>query len=209
MKTVAVILASGDGTRMGMPEAVLEYEKGKSFLRWLSSTFSKVGCETLGVIPRGAEDIRERHPDAYLVEETATDGPVRAGIRAALEEGAEAVVLHPVERPAIRSSTIDKLLKELDGKDGVVPDFEGATGHPVILTRQGAEKVMQMDGNGDLSSLVQRLELRRVVTRDPGVLVTLDTPEMYERILGSKPHPAPMPKKRSRKAEDVGEPSAP
>jgi molybdenum cofactor cytidylyltransferase len=209
MKKVAVILASGNGQRMGMPEAVLEYEKGKSFLRWLSSTFSKVGCETLGVIPRGAEDIRERHPEAYLVEETSPDGAVRAGIRAALEEGAEAVVLHTVARPAVRSSTVEKLLKELNGMDGVVPDFEGAAGQPLILTRQGAEKVLLMDGDSSLAGLVPRLELRRITTRDPGILVTLDTPEMYERILGSKPHAAPMPKRRTRKLEeDAGEPSS-
>ncbi len=202
MKTVAVILASGNGGKMGIPEALLEYEKGKTFLRWLSAMFSKAGCEPIGVIPRGAEEIKDRHPEALLVEDAQQDGGIRAGIRAALEEGADYIVLHPVERPAVRSSTIDKLMKELDGAEGVVPDFEGVPGQPVILTRQAAEKVLQMDGEArQISTIIPKLDLRRVITRDPGVLVSLDTPEMYERILGSKPHEAPPPKKRPRKAE--------
>ncbi|MBX5482280.1 MAG: NTP transferase domain-containing protein [Myxococcaceae bacterium] len=201
MKTVAVIVASGDGARLGIPEANLEYEKGRSFLKWLSSTFSKAGCAgTIGVIRSGAEAIKERHPDAVLVEGDG-EGLTRAGIKAALDEGAEAIVLHAVERPAVRSSTVDKLLKSMDGADGVVPDFEGAPGQPVILWREAAERLLRMEGDLPLASIVQKLELRRVATRDPGVLVNIDTPEMYERLLGKKPTPAPLPKKRGRKAD--------
>jgi molybdenum cofactor cytidylyltransferase len=192
MKHVAVILATRD-------EANLEYEKGRSFLRWLSSTFSKAGCEPLGVVRGSDADVRERHPDAYLVEITQGENAVRAGIRAALEEGAEAVLLHAVERPAIRSSTVDKLLKSLDGGDGVVPDFEGASGQPVVLTRAAAEKLLQLEGEPQVSAIPRRLQLRRITTRDPGVLVNLDTPEAYERLLGSKPHLAPLPKRRGSK----------
>lgn len=200
MKTVAVILAAGDGAKVGCPEANLEYEKGRSFLKWLSSTFSKVGCSTIGVIQRGAENVKEHHPDAMLVEGTPGEGMLRAGLRAALDEGADTIVVHSVEKPAVRTSTIDKLLKSLDGADGVVPDFEGASGTPVVLHRAAVEKLLAMDGDVQIQSLTQKLELRRVATKDPGVLVNIDTPEMYERLLGKKPQEAPMPKKRTRKA---------
>jgi molybdenum cofactor cytidylyltransferase len=207
MKTVAVILATGDGQKVGCPEANLEYEKGRSFLRWLSSTFQKAGCSSLGVIRAGADEIRERHPDAWLVEGAPNDG-LKAGIRAALEEGAEAVAIHSVEKPAVRSSTVDKLLKSMDGADGVVPDFEGAQGQPVVLSRQTAERVLGMDDSVSLGALAQKLELRRVATRDPGVLVAIDSAESYERLLGSKPHAAPLPKKRGKKAaEDNNQPA--
>ncbi|HZA15215.1 MAG TPA: NTP transferase domain-containing protein [Myxococcaceae bacterium] len=199
MKRVAVILATRD-------EANLEYEKGRSFLRWLSSTFSKAGCDPLGVVRGTDADVRERHPDAYLVEVTNGENAVRAGIRAALDDGAEAVLLHSVERPAIRSSTIDKLLKSLEGGDGVVPDFEGAPGQPVVLTRAAAEKLLQLDGEPQVNAIPRRLQLRRVPTRDPGVLVNIDTPDAYERLLGSKPHLAPLPKRRgAKKTMDAGD----
>lgn len=200
MKAVAVVLAAGDGAKVGCPEANLEYEKGRSFLRWLSSVFGKAGCSTLAVVRPGAQDIRERHPDAYLVE--AGEGHLRAGVRAALDEGAEIVLLHPVQRPAVRASTVDKLLKALDGAEGVVPDFEGAPGQPVVLTRAAAEKLLDLEGDPTFSTVLSRLQLKKVTTRDPGVVVTIDTPEMYERLLGSKPHPAPLPKKRGRTAKE-------
>lgn len=202
MKAVAVILATGDGSRVGCPEANLEYEKGRSFLRWLSSTFQKAGCSPLGVIRTGAEDVKERHPEAWLVEGPANDG-LRTGIRAALDEGADMVVIHPVERPAVRTSTIDKLIKSLDGTDGVVPDFEGAPGMPMVLRRAAAERVLSMDLPTP-QMLVQKLDMRRVPTRDPGVLVAIDSPESYERLLGSQPHPAPVPKKRGKKSDEPG-----
>lgn len=192
MKCVAVILANRD-------EANLEYEKGRSFLRWLSSTFSKAGCEPLGVVRGEDADVRERHPDAFLVEAAHGENAVRAGIRAALDEGADAVLLHAVERPAIRSSTVDKLLKSLDGGDGVLPDFEGAPGQPIVLVRTAAEKILQLDGAVELNAIAHGLQLRRITTRDPGVLVNIDTPEAYERLLGSKPHLAPLPKRRASK----------
>jgi molybdenum cofactor cytidylyltransferase len=192
MKRIAVILATRD-------EANLEYEKGRSFLRWLSSTFSKAGCEPLGVVRGDDADVRARHPDSFLVEIPAGENAVRAGLQAALDEGADAILLHAVERPAIRSSTVDKLLKALDGGDGVAPDFEGAPGYPLALTRAAVEKLLGTDGELQLNAIVRKLQLRRITTRDPGVLVNIDTPEAYERLLGSKPHLAPLPKKRSSK----------
>lgn len=202
MKTVAVILAEGDGVKVGCPEANLEYEKGRSFLKWLSSTFSKAGCSAIGVIKPGSESIKAHHPDAYLVESNG-EGLLRAGIKAALDDGAEAIVLHTVEKPAVRSSTIDKLLKSMDGADGVVPDFEGAPGMPVILKREAAEKLLAMDGDMQITQIVKKLDLRHIPTRDPGVLVNIDTPEMYERLLGKKPVEAPMPKKRGNNNKKV------
>lgn len=201
MKTVAVIVAAGDGAKVGCPEANLEYEKGRSFFKALSSTFTRAGCAgTIGVIHEGAEEIKLQHPDSMLVEGNG-EGLIRAGIKAALDEGAEAIVLHGVERPAVRQSTIDKLLKSMDGADGVVPDFEGASGLPLILKREAAERLLKMEGELPIGTISQRLELRRIATKDPGVLVNIDTPEMYERLLGKKPVAAPMPKKRGKKAE--------
>ena len=51
---IAVVLAAGEGKRMGMPKALLEYEKGKSFLTQLAKTFEKVGCRVLAVVGKDA-----------------------------------------------------------------------------------------------------------------------------------------------------------
>src|SRR5512146_2745170 len=151
MKATAIILAAGEGKRMGMPKALLEYEKGKSFLRALATTFGKAGCDVLAVVGASAEDIRGNTPDVRIVENDAwREGgqlsSARAGLRAALDDGAEMIVVHPVDMPAVRTSTIKTLLTKADGADAVVPEFEGAAGHPLVLTRAGAAKILSAQG---------------------------------------------------------------
>jgi molybdenum cofactor cytidylyltransferase len=206
MKTVAVILAANGHSSFGMPEALLEYEKGKSFLRWLSSTFSRAGCEPLGVIGPDGEQVRENHPDALLVQ-AGEDGPVaavKAGIRAALDEQADRIVVHGVERPAVRASTVSGLLGKLDGQQAVAPEFEGALGLPLVLSREGAQRLLELaDGEEDLARLLTRLSPTRVTTKDPGVVVNIDSPDKYERLLGSAPHAAPPPKRRGKAPKEA------
>lgn len=199
MKATAIILAAGEGKRMGMPKALLEYEKGKSFLRALATTFGKAGCDVLAVVGASAEDIRGNTPDVRIVENDAwREGQLssaRAGLRAALDDGADVIVVHPVDMPAVRTSTIKTLLTKLDGADAVVPEFEGAAGHPLVLTRAGAEKILSEQGAATLEEAVSRLQLRRVQTKDPGVVVNVNSPDVYERIFGSAPKLAPPPKR--------------
>ena len=107
-----------------------------------------------------------------------------------------------VYRPsAVRASTVDKMIKSLESNEGVVPEFEGAIGQPLVLSRAAAEKVLQMD-DPTLTNVASRMDLKRLPTRDPGVVVNIDTAEMYERLLGSQPKAAPVPKKRGKAADE-------
>ncbi len=201
---VAVILAAGEGKRMGMPKALLEHEKGKSFLQVLSSTFGKAGCRVIAVVGKDAEQIRAHHPSAELVDNV--DWPagqfssVKVGLRSAVEQGADAVLIHPVDMPMVRASTVEKLLETLEGEvEAAVPEFEGAPGHPLALTRAAAEKILSMNGVPHLEAAQQQLTLVRMKTKDPAVMVNLNTPEIYQRVLGSPPHLAPPKKGRARR----------
>lgn len=197
----AVILAAGEGKRMGMPKAVLELEGGRSFLQGLTSTFAKAGCEVLAVVGAGADEVRLHPARAALVENP--DWPagqfssVRVGLTAALGEGADVVLIHPVDVPMIRASTVKAVLGALDGHDAAVPQYEGASGHPLALTRAAALKVLAMTDVPHLEAALGRLDVAKVVTRDPAVLVNLNTPEIYERVLGVPPRMAPRKKVRA------------
>lgn len=199
-ESMAVILAAGEGKRMGLPKALLEHEKGKSFLQQLISTFGKAGCSAIAVVGKHTEEIRAHHPQAELVEnpewEKGQFSSVKVGLRAALDRGAQKVFLHPVDMPLIRASTVAGLLQAVEGHDGAVPEFEGAAGHPIVLTRAAAEKVLAMEDVPHLEAAQQRLDVVRMRTKDPAVMVNLNTPEVYERVLGTAPHLAPPPKRR-------------
>lgn len=210
MKAVAIILASGEARRMGYPKALIEHEAGKSFLQSLASTFGKAGCKVLGVIGKDAEAVREQHPALVLVEsERWQEGQmysVRAGLEAALAEEADVVLVHPVDMPALRASTLKSLLQGLrEGEEGLRPEFEGAPGYPLVLSRQAVERLRRTDSAPtQLEAAAQGLSLRRVPVKDPGVLVNINTPETYMRLFGTEPRPAPPPKRRAKKAEAPG-----
>jgi molybdenum cofactor cytidylyltransferase len=213
MKAVAIILAAGEARRMSHPKALIEHEGGRSFLQSLASTFGKAGCAVLGVIGKDGEAVRDQHPTLNLVDSPRwQDGQmasIQAGVEAALEEEAEVVLLHPVDMPAVRASTLKSLLKAVGESDeGLRPEFEGAPGFPVVLSRAAAERLVAGSAT-QLDAALQGLKLRRVSVKDPGVVVNINTPETYERLFGVPPKLAPPPKRRVKKSGTGGGMSIP
>lgn len=208
MKAVAIILAAGEARRMAHPKALIEHEGGRSFLQSLASTFGKAGCAALGVVGKDGEAVREQHPSLLLVDSPRwQDSPmasIQAGLSAALEEGADVVLLHPVDMPAVRASTLKSLLKAMGESDeGLRPEFEGVPGFPVLLSRAVAERLVD-SGAVQLDAALQAVKLRKVSVKDPGVLVNINTPETYERLFGMQPKLAPPPKRRGKKTASGG-----
>ena len=208
MNAVAVILAAGEAKRMGHPKALIEHEGGRSFLQSLSSTFGKAGCRVLGVVGRDADAVRAQHPAVELVDAPAWQegvlATIKAGLRAALDEGADAVLVHPVDMPTLRATTLKSLLKSTPDGTGLRPEFEGAPGFPLILSRQGAQQLLAAQG-GTLEPALGTLALKRVTVKDPGVVVNINAPDVYERLFGSAPKLAPPPKRRTRKGDTSAE----
>jgi molybdenum cofactor cytidylyltransferase len=208
MKAVAIILAAGEARRMAHPKALIEHEGGRSFLQSLASTFGKAGCAVMGVIGKDGEAVRDQHPSVMLVESPRwQEGPmssIKAGLTAALEEGAEVVLLHPVDMPAVRASTLKSLLKAMGESDeGLRPEFEGVPGYPVLVSRMVAERLLESHAT-QLDAAMQGVRLRKVSVKDPGVLVNINTPETYERLFGTPPKLAPPPKRRGKKTAAGG-----
>ena len=212
MKAVAIILAAGEARKLTHSKALIEHEGGKSFLQSLASTFGKAGCSVLGVVGKDAEAVREQHPAVHLVDserwQDSQLASVRAGLDAALEEGADVVLLHPVDMPAVRATTLKTLLKAMgESTEGLRPEFENAPGYPLVLSRAVAERLRE-GRESQLEAAVKGLPLRRIAVKDPGVIVNINTPETYERLFGSAPKLAPPPKRRGKRSETASTPAA-
>ena len=206
MKAVAIILAAGEARKMGYSKALIEHEGGRSFLQSLVSTFGKAGCSVIGVIGKDAEAVREQHPSVHLVENERWQegqlGSVKTGLEAAFEDGADMVLIHPVDMPALRASTLKSLIKAMgDSVEALRPEFEGASGFPILLSRTTAERLRDKSGGAQLEEEVRGLQMRRIPVKDPGVVVNINTPETYERLFGFAPKLAPPPKRRGKKSE--------
>src|SRR5260370_3806447 len=113
-KRIAVILAAGEGRRMGFTKALLEFAEGERFLRRLASVFASSGCEVLAVTGHQAAGIAAAHADLTCVENAGWDqgqlSSARVGIARALAAKASVVLAHPVDAPAIRAATLRILL---------------------------------------------------------------------------------------------------
>ncbi|RKG51226.1 purine catabolism protein PucB [Corallococcus sp. AB011P] len=208
MKAVAIILAAGKARRMSHPKALIEHEGGKSFLQSLASTFGKAGCGVLGVVGSDEDAVREQHPSLELVTsrdwEKSLLASVKAGLEAAMAEDADVVLVHPVDMPALRVTTVKSMLKDMErgGTDGVMalrPEYDNATGWPVVLSKGAARKLFEAEGE-DLEAALKVINPRRLNVKDPGVIVNINTPEIYGRVFSMEPKLAPPPKRRMKRA---------
>jgi len=138
MRLAAILLAAGEGRRMGgVPKALLSLG-GATFLERclerlmvppLERVFVVVGFDAERVrelaLPAGASFVENlRFGDGML-------SSVLTGLDAAEKEGADAVLLHPVDHPLVAPSTVERVVAALlAGAVVAVPSFEGRRGHP-------------------------------------------------------------------------------
>jgi molybdenum cofactor cytidylyltransferase len=194
MKAVAVILAAGESRRMGLPKALLD-AGGETFVGRLCAVFRKAGCDVLVVV--GAEAARIRA--ALPTEATAVENPswregqfssARVGVAAALDAGAEAVLIHPVDIPLVTSQTIRRLLEGLAGSlAAVVPVYASRKGHPLALAAAGARALLASPEAAHLEAALDTLRVEGLPVDDPGVCEEADTPADYEAMFGKPPRP--------------------
>lgn len=212
MKTVAVILAARAEKGLGLVAALAEHEGGRSFLRSLSSSMAKAGCTVVAVIGDEAERVIEWHPGAQLVEAPAWEerpgSVLQVGVAAARAAGAERILVHPVDMPAVRVTTLKALVaKPLAPGEVLRPTFEGAPGFPVMLSLEAAERLAGMDAAQTPEQLLAALNPRQLVMKDPGVVVRIRDAELYQRVLGHPPVESAAPKKRGRREEAADDPA--
>lgn len=191
-KAVAVVLAAGEGRRMGGPKALLEYTAGQSFLDQLAEVFGAAGCEVVAVVGCEAARVRGAHPGLSCVEnpgwrEGGQLSSAKVGISAAVGRGARQILICPVDLPALLPSSVEAVRAGLaDTAEAAVPVVGDERGHPLALTRSAAEQVLA-SGAEHLEAALRPLRVREVPVEDEGVLRDFDTSEEYQRFFGWPP----------------------
>ena len=185
MRVVAIVLAAGEGRRMGGPKALLPVGEG-TFLSRVCHLFAQPGI-TAVVAVVGAEAARVRAAAGIpaeakvAVNERWREGmltSVWVGLDAAEALGAEAVLLHPVDNPLVAPATIDAVVAALArGAEIAVPSHAGRRGHPAGFARPSwpALRAAPLDG-GARTVLAARPGRVVHVPSGPDCLVDFDTP---------------------------------
>lgn len=191
MKAIAIILAAGESLRMGRPKALLEASPGVSFVERLSRTFAEAGLVPLVVTGANADAIRAAHPGLKAVLNARwPDGQLssaRVGLRAALAQGADRILIHPVDAPLIAPDTARAVLAALEEAPLALATFEGRPGHPLGLRSEAARTVLDSTA-ATLEGAIAALVCAHVSVLDSAVLDNLNKPEAYQARLGHLPN---------------------
>ncbi len=193
VRVAAVVLAAGRGRRAGGPKALLRIG-GATFLERAFALLSgRPGVDRV-VLVLGSEAPRVRAeagiPDAALVVvneawERGMLGSVVAGLDAAAADGADAVLLHPVDHPLVEEATVDRVVEALRaGARIAVPSFEGRRGHPGGFARGAWAAVRAAPpSEGARAVLASHPEWIVHVEGGPGCVAGIDTVEDYRRLI--------------------------
>jgi CTP:molybdopterin cytidylyltransferase MocA len=192
-----LILAAGESSRMGTPKATLAY-RGRTFLELIVKTLREGGLERIVVVlGHQAEEIQQQvkielvqvviNPD-YRSGQTAS---LQAGLRALVGDDPEGVVLCLVDHPAVSAETVRRIAASFEqcGAPVVIPTYKGRRGHPVLVGRQLFDELLALTREAGADSVVRKYRpvTKFVEVEDEGVIIDVDDPEGYRRLVHSPP----------------------
>ena len=191
-----VLLAAGRSERMGQPKLLLPWQ-GVPLIRHMAQIALASELDELIVVTGH----RAQHMAAALAElplrlvhnAQFLDGQstsLRAGI-AALAPEVEAAVVLLADHPLLQPATIDALLACYRRADAplAVPRYEGRRGNPVLFGRALFGELLEITGDQGARAVVKAhaAQIAWVDVADEGILLDLDTPDMYAQLADRVP----------------------
>ena len=187
-RTARLILAAGEGRRMGGAVKALLDIRGKSALERIAEL--AIGDGPTWVVTGFAADLVRREAHALGLQTVHNPdwrqgqlSSVQCGLRA-LDADVEAVLIHPVDLPLVRQDDVDRLLEAWRREDEPRPLVAVVThhrrrGHPLLLHRTLFDEVLDLGDDRSLRDVVraQGDAILHVPVENPGILRDLDRPE--------------------------------
>jgi molybdenum cofactor cytidylyltransferase len=195
----AIILAAGRSRRMGKFKPLLPFGNQTVIESCVSNLRAANVFEIFVVLGHRAADVREQLKlvSVTFVTNTNPDSEMSASIALgvdALADNVRAVLITPVDHPAIHPETIELLIEQWRGGTKLIqPEFKGKGGHPVLIDLSYRDKLKRLDPDGGLRGFFNehRADVLRLPVDSPFVARDMDTWEDYcalhEDVFGRKP----------------------
>jgi len=180
-----LILAGGTGERYGGPKAFARLPDGRSFLAACAEALAKAGAAPLlATLPPDVPSLASPNLQGLPLPTSglAMFDSLRLGLERLLADpGWVAVVVLPVDHPLVAPDTVRALASS--DAEAALPSHHGKHGHPVMLSRHLAERMVA----GELAGPTLREVLRLAGTvdvpvDDPGVTANCNTPEALAAV---------------------------
>ncbi len=184
-RVVAVVLAAGEGRRMGENKMLADFD-GRPMLVVTVENIMASGVDEVVVVTgheRGKVEaaltdhkIRIVHNPNYA---TGMASSLRVGVEAAATADAAVVCLG--DMPRVSGAVIDKLIagfNPVEHRSIVVPTHKGQFGNPVLWGAEHFARLTSLSGDKGARMLIGDLKSEATeVEADAGVLLDADTPE--------------------------------
>ena len=197
---VGIVLAAGASSRMGRPKALLPLG-AEVFVTRVCATLQEAGLDDL-VVVAGADcaaigdAIASAGLRARVVENPRREdgqlSSVLAGLAVADRPGVDAVLVHLVDVPLVRPTTVRAVLDAFHRTQAPVvrPVVGRRHGHPVLFARRVFDELRRADPSVGAKAVVRAhaASACEVPVDDDGACRDIDTPADYARL--SDPGPA-------------------
>ena len=189
METGAVVVAAGMSSRMGDFKPMLSIGS-ISVAQRVVATLKQAGAARVVVVTGYNAEELERHLASsgvvFLRNEnyrtTHMFDSALIGLRY-LRDKCRQVLFTPVDIPLFTAATVDALLES--GAELACPGCGGSRGHPILMSANVIDRVLEDSGEGGLSGALSRcgVPMTFVEVDDAGILHDADTPEDYRELL--------------------------
>lgn len=182
----AVILAAGLSSRTYPENKLMLRIDNKTLIEMTVESFKAV-CDNIIVVDGAkTEDFKSilRESDKTVVVNNpdykkGMYSSIQAGLRSAK---GERIFIIPGDCPIVSAETL-KLMLSLEANI-LIPVFNGQKGHPVLLNRREADRILVDDFNHSLREYISERLFTEIPVGDPGILWDIDTILEYEQLKG-------------------------
>ncbi len=194
MMISGILLAAGESKRMADRfKPLLKWGKRTVIEQCIHNLRNSRLAEIIVVLGHREAEIRARLIGSGV--EFAINPDYQKGMLTSIKTGlvlispqSAAVLIALVDQPMVGSEIIDQLINAYEQSDRKIalPTHAGRHGHPIILSRDYVEEIMQIDDASaeGLRSLINahRDEILEVPIDSPAVIEDIDSPADYQRL---------------------------
>jgi len=191
-RVAGLIPAAGRSSRMGRPKPLLDY-RGRTFLDRIVGELRAAAISPVAVVVAGGDEqlsTEVRRLNAVLVvnprPELGMLSSVVVGLDVIEREHPDALLLWPVDCPAVGRATVRRLVEtwQSTGAPVVIPVREGRRGHPVLFSAAVFADLREAPSDIGPRAVVRRHahDLVEVAVTDGAITDDIDTPEDLDRL---------------------------